>query len=621
MHDPCASPPAPPRPRNASLGRVPLAVAALLALVIGLSLALIYKPWDRLRYGNVEPPLPPTAGMELPLRARIEERVASVRAQPYDAQAWGKLGQTYDVHEHFAEADVCYARASELAPEEARWFYLRGVLLSVGNQQAAIAALESALKLQPDLAPAHYQLGQLYLATERAPEAEQRFQRALELEPEALAARIGLANVALARGEPKRALEILEQAGQAKPDSQELRRLQASAWRALGDDDKAKSLASASDGPPARESFPDALRGDLEREEGVSLKLVRMRAESWLARSEPQRALAELNAYLEQSPKSAPALVALADLHMRLDQVEEAIARYQAAVTLDGGNVAALSQWGTALARIGRADQGIEKLRQAMALEPNQLEVRSNLGSMLCGSEDPELRKEGLNLLAETLQQHPDHASLRLNFAQALRANERFEEALAAFQRALELAPDNLRARFEYGLLCAQMGRFQDAADAFAQVVAADPARRPAHDNLIWTLTRMGRDRDAIAALRRALEVAPNDALLGGQLAWLLSTSSDDGARSGAEALVIARSLAEHSQSKNAEFQVLLSAAQAETGDLAAALVSVNQALDLLKPVPGKVVDDQSQVAIIERALSCKRAYESGKPFRREAPK
>jgi tetratricopeptide (TPR) repeat protein len=587
----------------------------VLVLAIGLSLGLIYKPWERLRYGHVEPPLPVLEGQELPLQRRIQERVEQVRAKPYDAAVWGKLGETYDVHELFAEADVCYARAATLGPDEVRWPYLRGVLLSIGDQQAAIAAFERALALQPNLAAAHYQLGKLFLAGARLEEAQRSFSRALELEPRAVAAQIGLANVALAQSDAKRALELLELAEKIKPGSAEVRRIQAAAWRVLGDEDKAQILTAQAGASPAPEPFPDPLRAESILAEGVTLKFARARAENWLARGDPKQAVAELNAYLEQNPKFAPALVSLADLYMKTDQVEDALPRYQAAATLDPTNSAALVQWGIALTRTGRSDLGIEKLRQALALEPTRAEFRANLGAMLCGSEDAELRTEGLSLLAEVAKQLPDDASMQLNFAQALRSNERHEEALAAFERALLLAPGNARARFEYGLLCAQMGRFDNAVDAFERVIELEPTRMTAHDNLIWTLTRMGSYRDAIEALRIAQPLAPKNYTLRGQLAWLLATCPDDGVRSGAESLAITRELVEITQAKNPEFLVMLGAAQAETGEFKAAIASVDQALELMKPKED-VVSDPALVGIIQRALACKRAFEAGQGYR-----
>ncbi len=605
--------------RSQQAGKTPLLVLAVLALAIGLALCLLYRPWNLLRYGSATPPLPASSELEAPLSERIQTRIAAVREHPYDATAWGQLGETYDVHQIFPQAIVCYERAQLLAPEEARWPYWLGIGQRVGNQSAALACFERTIALAPDWAAAHFYAGHGYLSSERLDDAVREFERALQLEPEAPAALIGLAKVALSRNDPKQALEYLERANHATQRTQESRWLMAAAWRALGDEAKAQTYSDATQ-PPSQEPFPDKLRAELLRDEGVTLIFARQRADAYFANGEKDRAIAELQSYVEKVPKSAPALVALGDLYMRAGKPEDAIARYQAACTLDGTLAAAFSQWGSALARTGKVPEGAAKLRQALALEPSKVEYKSDLGAVLCGSAQKEEREEGLRLLGEVAQARPEDPSLRLNFAQALRANGRPDEAVAAFQRALDLAPNDVRMRFEFGMLCATSGHMEEAAAAFGRVVELDQSQMSARLNHIRALNELGRYKQALAALRTARELDPKSVEIRAQIAWILSTSPDDATRSAAEGLALAQELARESENKNPEMLVILAAAEAESGDLEGASVTLDGALELLKPKAPEPVSNPAQVAIIDRALAMRKAFKAGKPFRMAAP-
>ncbi|MEO6711387.1 MAG: hypothetical protein ABIP42_17530, partial [Planctomycetota bacterium] len=140
--------------RSVRVGRTPVIVTIALVLAIAAALTGIYKPWNFLRYGRAEPPLPSGAELEKPLADRIEERVEHVRAHPYEAKVWGSLGETYDVHGILPEAVFCYERAQKLDRKDPRWPYLLGLAQRIGDQKAALACFERAIALAPDMAAA-----------------------------------------------------------------------------------------------------------------------------------------------------------------------------------------------------------------------------------------------------------------------------------------------------------------------------------------------------------------------------------------------------------------------------------------------------------------------------------
>ena len=76
---------------------------------------------------SVEPPDPDLSAVELSQAAQVRAVRDEVRAQPGSADAWGRLGQACEAVDFLAEAQLCYTRAVQRAPDSARWLHLLGL--------------------------------------------------------------------------------------------------------------------------------------------------------------------------------------------------------------------------------------------------------------------------------------------------------------------------------------------------------------------------------------------------------------------------------------------------------------------------------------------------------------
>ena len=111
-------------------------------LVLAASAGIGYFVWAG-RIAAGPPPVP--AELTDPLaRKLVEEKRQAVLTAPRSAAAWGETGMAFDVHELPAEAMICYRRALDLDPYDARWpFLLASQLSRTGNG----ADKEEALRL------------------------------------------------------------------------------------------------------------------------------------------------------------------------------------------------------------------------------------------------------------------------------------------------------------------------------------------------------------------------------------------------------------------------------------------------------------------------------------------
>jgi tetratricopeptide (TPR) repeat protein len=102
-----------------------------------------------------------------PARKIVEARRQAVLAAPQSGSAWGELGMACGAHDALDEAEVCYRRAMELDPREARWPYLLAGLLNRGgpggDKEEAVRLYRRAADCPPP-SPAHHATALLTLA-------------------------------------------------------------------------------------------------------------------------------------------------------------------------------------------------------------------------------------------------------------------------------------------------------------------------------------------------------------------------------------------------------------------------------------------------------------------------
>ncbi len=173
--------------------------------------------------------VPRTVAGYAPLRAAIsrktlladvageEKRIADV---PGDASTRNALGVAYVQLGRVAEAVVQFEAALRVDPELSMAHYNLGVI-AMGQQRVpeAIARFEQALALRPDYIEARNNLGIVLEAAGRPAEAEVQYRAALGARPSHAAARNNLGRVLLARGAVFEAMEEFSAVLRGRPDS------------------------------------------------------------------------------------------------------------------------------------------------------------------------------------------------------------------------------------------------------------------------------------------------------------------------------------------------------------------------------------------------------------------
>jgi tetratricopeptide (TPR) repeat protein len=121
-----------------------------------------------------------------------------------------------------AEAATVYRQMLEQEPEDAWTAYNLGLALEAMQDSAgARESLEKAANLDPKMAIARAELGQLELAARNLPAAQRWLESALDLEPQLVAARGNLAMLQATRGDLTSAEKLLRQALEDDPNYRE----------------------------------------------------------------------------------------------------------------------------------------------------------------------------------------------------------------------------------------------------------------------------------------------------------------------------------------------------------------------------------------------------------------
>lgn len=247
------------------------------------------------------------------------------------------------------EACALYREALRLAPQSARAHLNLGIALqALGDERGAIARYEQALVLDPANPYAGYNFGKLRYERGAHGEAERLLRRALRGRPDFPEARVVLACALEAQGNVQAAATELDAALRSKPDDFGALFIYAGVLRRLGRmDDAASALRRALAVDPQNLEARATLFHVLE------------------AKGDPAGAALEIEAVLCQRPDWAEALFNHGCVLNKLMRAAEAEAAFRRTIAVDPGFTRAYRMLGSVLLAQCRIDEALELYRRA----------------------------------------------------------------------------------------------------------------------------------------------------------------------------------------------------------------------------------------------------------------
>jgi tetratricopeptide (TPR) repeat protein len=158
-------------------------------------------------------------------------------------------------------------------------------------------------------------------------------------------------------------------------------------------------------------------------------------------------------------------------------------------------------------------DDAREKQKQAKA-SLREIE-KHNLDDALFQEAYSEVRadraREALPKVRAFLERHSDAWNGWFLLGWALRKLDRWDDGIAAFQKAIELGGDNVDTRNELAICLMETQDFTGARRQLEAALRREPENVKLISNLGVLALRMGRDDEAAGFFRAVLELEPND--------------------------------------------------------------------------------------------------------------
>ena len=207
-------------------------------------------------------------------------------------------------------------------------------------------------------------------------------------------------------------------------------------------------------------------------------------------------AIAVYEEILRRRPRQAAVLKLTGDLYRGKRDVARAAAYYERLHRVAPDDPRPVFLLGAAYYQAGRFDAA-ERMFTEAARYPGMLgDAYANLGAIATRRGQI---KEALWFLSRAAQRRPAKVSVRYNYALALRAAERFEDARDELDAAVRLDPRDAGVQFLSGVVALNL-RQADRAEAFFQeTLRIDPAHESARHNLALLESVRGRSESAVS--------------------------------------------------------------------------------------------------------------------------
>jgi tetratricopeptide (TPR) repeat protein len=324
---------------------------------------------------------------------------------------------------------------------------------------AAAEEFRAMIRLDPNLAEAHANLGGVYYIQHKYPEASAEFESALKLKPALVKAKDLLGLSEARSGHIEKALPLLENTFE-RPEKNEFRR---EAGILLVDLFKAVSK------PERARLTLDSLRRDYP--------------------ANPEVLYVAYRTYSEMAGKALADLVHAAPDSAHLHQVA-----------------------GELLDSEGDFPHAVEQYQKALEKDPSLPGVHRALGvALMNSSQDDATIEKARNQFEQELGVNPDDAHSEYQLGEIFWRKHDAEQAVKHYARAAKMRPNFVDALVALGKVWTSQDRAQDAANVLQEAVKIDPANEVAHYRLSQAYHKLGQNAEAgreLAEFRKLREAS-----------------------------------------------------------------------------------------------------------------
>jgi tetratricopeptide (TPR) repeat protein len=396
----------------------------------------------------------PLTGADKPVVAVIEEAKQEVRKQPRSGAAWGKLGKVLAVNGYREPAILCFTHAAKFDRNNPRWPYLRGVELLKGDPHRGIVLLRQALTLArnpEERATILFRLSTVLIEEGQLDEAQQNLESLNKLDPEGTRVIYGLGLLAIGRQDWTGARNYLCQLNE-NPTARK-RACTLLATLPNMNPDQARMYQQMIARLPDDLPWSDPFVGEMSL---YKVNRVDRIEEYWELERQGRReeAIERLRSFVVESP-SLEACSTLGFALYKMNEFQDAAEAFRAAIGFNSQNASSHYLLGASLFGLGEKklrenggeNTGMELFRQAITAEDQALALQNNLGyaHLIRGRALGYLGRtdESLKALRQAVLCQPESAEIHESLGLALANSGQVREALTHLENAARLASPN----------------------------------------------------------------------------------------------------------------------------------------------------------------------------------
>ena len=417
--------------------------AGILAISLGVYL---YSRTSPPELSSVAVPEPPSLDRvaDPAVKRLLAECRAAVGQSPRSADAWGRLGMAFYIHDFPDEAKASLAVAEQLDPRNPRWPYFHGTLQAESDPDGAIQQLERAANLcgeNPD-AP-RLQLAELLLAHGQVDKAAEQFQQVLRRDPQNARAHLGLGRLALLKGELTQSQSHLDISVRDRRTQKATHLLLAQIQERNGN-----QAAAEREYLQGTSTLDDPAWPDLYYEEASKLqtgmKTFLIRANLLLDQGRLEPCVTLCRQLLRDYPDSDTLWLTLGKALVQKKDLPAAQEALQKVLQLTPGSVQAHFQLGFASYLAGDYRAAVTWYRRATELKPDFTFAYHDLGHCLLKLGD---QAAAIEAFRAALRCQPDLTGVHKTLAELLMKDGQYGEAFTHASLALRLDPSDATAK------------------------------------------------------------------------------------------------------------------------------------------------------------------------------
>lgn len=416
-----------------------------------------------------EPLLPELQDIDEGLADYITLRHNQVIQNPTSASERGRLAMTYDANNLPRQSIPVYEQAHLLDPYVFMWPYFGAHQnAKVGEFGEAVSKIQVALSIDPDYPAAWLWLGTWLLKLDRFKEAQSAFETAYSID-QSFYSIVGKARVKLRSGDSQATIDLLEPL-RVKTLHPEIFRLLATAYDDLRRTSEAR-VARALGKQEAALNWPDSVM--LRRENHI---------------------------------RGFGGRLARAQRLLQANRVEESLQELLSLRTEYGDRPSLVSTLAWAYSSHGETTMAMETLQVGIEAAPEHQPYYTQLGDLvsLTGNLGT---AEGLLRKSVELNESDSEAHLRLGIV--LMQQERFDEAISAFNAVLDLGSSAIsEAHLHLGTIEGYRQQWDEAARHLKRTIELNPRHIAAHERLCYVYIESGQFDELESALRWTQQLA-----------------------------------------------------------------------------------------------------------------